>query len=136
MERRRRLGAQKITLIQNFTSEKCTWTGLEKSGQELNYIFSSDVQFGHAGASAGGEAETATSKNKALSEAGATVPASFNEFGKKIGEVYEDLVKKGVIVPQPEVEILNLHKYFKLHVCLSVPSMCKNGIEKLIKVTV
>ena len=62
-----------------------------------------DVQFGHAGASAGGEAETATSKNKALSEAGATVPASFNEFGKKIGEVYQDLVKKGVIVPQPEV---------------------------------
>merc|ERR1712241_571257 len=42
-------------------------------------------------------------KNKALSAAGAMVPESFNEFGKKIGEVYEDLVKKGVIVPQPEV---------------------------------
>ena len=66
-------------------------------------MFTTDVQFGHAGASAGGEAETATSKNKALSAAGAMVPESFNTFGKKIGEVYEDLVKKGVIVPQPEV---------------------------------
>jgi len=66
-------------------------------------MFTTDVQFGHAGASAGGEAETATAKNKALAEAGAMVPVSFNEFGKKIGEVYEALVKKGVIVPQPEV---------------------------------
>jgi len=66
-------------------------------------MFTTDVQFGHAGASAGGEAETATAKNKALSAAGAMVPESFNTFGKKIGEVYEDLVKKGVIVPQPEV---------------------------------
>merc|ERR1719291_606963 len=66
-------------------------------------MFTTDVQFGHAGASAGAEAEKATVKNKALSEAGAMVPVSFNEFGKKIGEVYEDLVKKGVIVPQPEV---------------------------------
>merc|ERR1712088_504890 len=66
-------------------------------------MFTTDVQFGHAGASAGAEAEKATVKNKALAEAGATVPTSFNEFGKKIGEVYEDLVKKGVIVPQPEV---------------------------------
>jgi len=66
-------------------------------------MFTTDVQFGHAGASAGAEAEKATVKNKALSEAGAMVPVSFNEFGKKIGEVYEDLVKKGVIVPQPEI---------------------------------
>ena len=69
-------------------------------------MFTTDVQFGHAGASAGAEAEKATVKNKALSEAGAMVPVSFNEFGKKIGEVYEDLVKKGVIVPQPEVKKL------------------------------
>ena len=66
-------------------------------------MFTTDVQFGHAGASAGGAAETATAKNKALAEAGAKVPASFNEFGNFIGGVYQDLVQKGVIVPQPEV---------------------------------
>ena len=66
-------------------------------------MFTTDVQFGHAGASAGGEAETATSKNKALAAAGAIVPESFNEFGKKIGEMYQKLVAEGVIVPQPEV---------------------------------
>ena len=74
--------------------------------------------------SAGAEAETATSKNKALADAGALVPKSFDDFGKKyvklpakfffekksenwifyrIGELYQDLVHKGIIVPQPEV---------------------------------
>ena len=46
-------------------------------------MFTTDVQFGHAGASAGAEAETATSKNKALESAGAIVPKSFDDFGKK-----------------------------------------------------
>ena len=66
-------------------------------------MFSTDVQFGHAGASASGKAETASAKNKALSEAGAIVPASFNDFGKKIGEMFEKLVEMGFIVPKPEV---------------------------------
>ena len=46
-------------------------------------MFTTDVQFGHAGASAGAEAETATFKNKALESAGAIVPKSFDDFGKK-----------------------------------------------------
>merc|ERR1719346_9874 len=66
-------------------------------------MFTTDVQFGHAGASAGGEAETATAKNKALKASGASVPDSFNEFGKKIGEIYQKLVGDGTIVPRPEV---------------------------------
>ena len=52
---------------------------------------------------AGAAAETATSKNKALSDAGAHVPASFDELGDVISRVYADLVSKGVVVPQPEV---------------------------------
>ena len=61
-----------------------------------------DVQFGHAGASASGEKETASAKNRALREAGAIVPDNFDLLGVKIGEVYGALVKKGDIVPQPE----------------------------------
>ena len=66
-------------------------------------MFSTDVQFGHAGASAGADEETATSKNAALKSAGAFVPSSFDELGEEIHRVYTELVKSGVIVPKPEI---------------------------------
>lgn len=66
-------------------------------------MFTTDVQFGHAGASAGALEETATSKNAALKLVGAEVPSSFDELGETIGKVYNKLVKTGVIVPKPEI---------------------------------
>ncbi|XP_013784558.1 ATP-citrate synthase-like [Limulus polyphemus] len=66
-------------------------------------MFTSEVQFGHAGACANTDRETAVTKNKALAEAGAHVPLTFDELGNKIKQVYEDLVTKGTIVPKPEV---------------------------------
>ena len=42
------------------------------------------VQFGHAGSCANADAETAEAKNKALKEAGAHVPRSFDELGNLI----------------------------------------------------
>ena len=65
-------------------------------------IFPYEVQFGHAGALARGDLETAVAKNKALKEAGAHVPKSFLEFGDKIKEVYTSLVEAGTLVPAPE----------------------------------
>lgn len=65
-------------------------------------IFPYEVQFGHAGAMARGDLETAAAKNTAMKDAGAFVPASFDAIGEKIYEVYSDLVSKGVIVPKPE----------------------------------
>ena len=65
-------------------------------------IFPYEVQFGHAGASARGDLETAAAKNSALLAAGAHVPRSFDAIGEKIFEVYDNLVKSGVIVPKPE----------------------------------
>ncbi|RLF35995.1 MAG: ATP citrate synthase [Thermoplasmata archaeon] len=67
-------------------------------------VFPAEVQFGHAGARAGGEKETADAKNKALKEAGAIVPNSFDDFDKKIRETYDKLVKEGKLVPKPDVE--------------------------------
>ncbi len=64
-------------------------------------VFPSEVQFGHAGARAGAEKETADAKNKALREAGAIVPDSFDGLPEKIKEVYEELKSKGEI---PEIE--------------------------------
>ncbi|MGI6318796.1 MAG: ATP citrate synthase [Firmicutes bacterium] len=67
--------------------------------------FKTEVQFGHAGAKADLEMETADAKNKALREAGAYVPDSFDDYDKLINEVYTGLVKEGVIIPAPEPEI-------------------------------
>ncbi|XP_060795289.1 ATP-citrate synthase isoform X2 [Neoarius graeffei] len=66
-------------------------------------LFSSEVQFGHAGACANQTSETAVEKNMALHEAGVYVPRSFDELGDVIRTVYDDLVASGVIVPAQEV---------------------------------
>lgn len=66
-------------------------------------MFNSEVQFGHAGSCANSDRETALAKNKALAEAGAHVPNSFDTLGDLIKNVYEQLVSSGVIVPAPEV---------------------------------
>ena len=67
-------------------------------------VFPAEVQFGHAGARAGAEMETADAKNKALREAGAVVPDSFEDFDKKIKETFDKLVKSGKHKPIPDVE--------------------------------
>ncbi|MCK5583024.1 MAG: hypothetical protein KAI33_04505 [Elusimicrobiales bacterium] len=67
-------------------------------------MFKAEVQFGHAGALAKGEAETASAKNAALKKAGAIVPVSFDDFDKKINETYKKLVKKGIIKERKDPE--------------------------------
>eukprot|EP01134_Creolimax_fragrantissima_P000835 CFRG0835T1 len=72
--------------------------------------FKTDVQFGHAGASANGDMETSVAKNKALKDSGAFVPSSFDDLGKTINKVYTSLVKDGTIVlgiepPRPQIPI-------------------------------
>uniref|UniRef100_A0A4W5RS26 ATP-citrate synthase n=1 Tax=Hucho hucho TaxID=62062 RepID=A0A4W5RS26_9TELE len=66
-------------------------------------MFSSEVQFGHAGACANQAFETAVAKNQALRDAGAFVPKSFDELGDVIRTVYDELVANGTIVPAQEV---------------------------------
>ena len=64
--------------------------------------FKTEVQFGHAGAKAASEAETADAKNAALRDSGAIVPNSYDDYDQKIRETYERLVSEGVIKPKPE----------------------------------
>jgi len=66
-------------------------------------MFNSEVQFGHAGSCANADRETAVSKNKALADAGAKVPQSFDDLGDVIHKVYNQLVQDGTIVVQAEV---------------------------------
>lgn len=70
--------------------------------------FKTEVQFGHAGAKAGSDLETADAKNSALKTAGAVVPKSFDDYGEKIAEVYNNLVKKKIIVPKPEPPMIKM----------------------------
>lgn len=63
------------------------------------------VQFGHAGAKADTAKETAQEKNRALKEAGAHVPESFDGYGDEIRKVYEKLLSEGKVreVVEPQV---------------------------------
>lgn len=66
-------------------------------------MFNSEVQFGHAGACANSDRETAVAKNKALREHGAHVPNTFDELGNVIHQVYNELLEAQIIIPQEEV---------------------------------
>ena len=68
-------------------------------------VLPASVQFGHAGAKADTEKETAQAKNNAFREAGAFVPTSFDGYGDIVRQVYEMLVSKGSIVPFEEPEV-------------------------------
>jgi citrate synthase len=65
-------------------------------------MFKTEVQFGHAGSFANSQLETAATKNKMMREAGFHVPDTFEDLPATIKAVYDDLVSKGTIVPQPE----------------------------------
>ena len=67
-------------------------------------VLPGQVQFGHAGAKAGGANETADAKNQALREAGVIVPDSFDDYAEKIKATYDKLVAAGTIVPAEEFE--------------------------------
>ena len=81
--------------------------------------FSSGVQFGHAGASANADAETAASKNKAMADAGIFVPESFNDLPAKIKEVYVKLRNDGVIgeIEEPTLNKLPSSRKAKNFIC-------------------
>jgi len=67
-------------------------------------MFPTGVQFGHAGARARVDLETADAKNEALKEAGAIVPDSFDGFDKKIRETFDKIVEEGKVEPKPDRE--------------------------------
>ena len=67
-------------------------------------MFTTEVQFGHAGSMANSDSETAAAKNRAMREAGFIVPNTFEELPAVLKETYERLVREGTIVPAREVE--------------------------------
>jgi len=66
--------------------------------------FTTEVQFGHAGAQARGDTETAASKNAAMKAAGFHVPESFDKLPELISSLFTKMVEDGDIVETPEGE--------------------------------
>merc|ERR1719222_1423217 len=66
--------------------------------------FATEVQFGHAGAQARGDMETAAAKNKAMKEAGMLVPDSFDKMPELLNQTYTKMVEEGQIVETAEGE--------------------------------
>lgn len=54
--------------------------------------FGGSIQFGHAGAKANKESESATQKNKAMKDAGILVPNGFSQLPYIVKDLYESLV--------------------------------------------
>lgn len=77
--------------------------------------YDSGVQFGHAGASANAERETAEAKNKAMAEAGIHVPESFNDLPATIKRVYESL--KTPAIAEPEMNVVPQVRRSKQFIC-------------------
>ena len=71
-------------------------------------FFPFEVQFGHAGAKAGKDEESARAKNKALREAGIIVPDSFDHLEKVLKEQYEKTGRMTTKNSEPEIELPSL----------------------------
>ncbi|KAH7105232.1 ATP-citrate synthase [Auriculariales sp. MPI-PUGE-AT-0066] len=67
-------------------------------------MFTTEVQFGHAGSMANSDLETADAKNSAMKAAGFVVPDTFEDLPTVLKETYDALVGKGLVVPKPERE--------------------------------
>ncbi len=103
-------GTEEYKIIEAVKSGKITKPVIAWSIGTIAKHFSSGVQFGHAGASANAERETAEAKNKAMAEAGIHVPASFNDLPNVINEVYTKLYNEGVILEIEEPEVRTIPK--------------------------
>ena len=112
-------GTEEYKVIEAIKSGKITKPIIAWCIGTIAAHFSSGVQFGHAGASANADAETAVAKNKAMAEAGIYVPASFNDLPHKIGEVYSKLKEQGVIseIAEPELRTVPKVRRSKNFIC-------------------
>ena len=65
-------------------------------------MFTTEVQFGHAGSMANSDKETADAKNRAMREAGFIVPDTFEDLPEVLKDTYDGLVSKGIVKPAAE----------------------------------
>ncbi|MCD6654873.1 MAG: ATP citrate synthase [Sulfurovum sp.] len=112
-------GTEEYKVIEAVKSGKITKPIIAWCIGTIAKYYDSGVQFGHAGASANAEAETAEAKNKAMAEVGIFVPESFNDLPNKIAEVYNDLKTKGMIgdIVEPQTNTVPKVRKNKQFIC-------------------
>jgi ATP-citrate lyase alpha-subunit len=93
-------GTEEYKVIEAVKSGKITKPIIAWCIGTIAKYYDSGVQFGHAGASANSDMETAEAKNKAMAEAGIHVPNSFNDLPAKIKEVFESLNISPIAEPE------------------------------------
>ncbi|HEC45665.1 MAG TPA: ATP citrate synthase, partial [Epsilonproteobacteria bacterium] len=108
-------GTEEYKVIEAVKSGKITKPIIAGCIGTIAKYYDSGVQFGHAGASANGEMETAEYKNKAMAEAGIHVPATFNDLPVKIKEVFESLNLDPI--PEPEINTIPKVRRSKQFIC-------------------
>ena len=96
-------GADEYDVVEALQAKKITKPLVVWNIGTCAKVFPAEVQFGHAGARAGNVRQTADAKNRALREAGAVVPNSFEDFDAKIKETFDRLVAEGRVTPVTEV---------------------------------
>jgi ATP citrate (pro-S)-lyase len=77
-------GTEEYKIIEAIKSKRITKPLIAWCIGTCASMFTSEVQFGHAGSCANGEMEQATAKNAALKAVGAFVPNSFDDLGEVI----------------------------------------------------
>ncbi len=112
-------GVEEYKVIEAVKSGKITKPVISWCIGTIAKHFESGVQFGHAGASANADRETAEAKNKAMREAGFHVPKSFNDIPDTIRRVYEDLLDKGTIqkIEEPMIREISKTRKAKNFIC-------------------
>jgi len=93
-------GTEEYKVIEAVKSGKITKPIIAWCIGTIAKYYDSGVQFGHAGASANSDMETAESKNKAMSDAGIHVPTSFNDLPATIKSVFESLNISPIAEPE------------------------------------
>ncbi|WP_458700231.1 citrate/2-methylcitrate synthase [Sulfurospirillum sp. 1307] len=112
-------GKEEYKVIEAVKSGKITKPIIAWCIGTIAKYFDSGVQFGHAGASANADAETAEAKNKAMREAGFYVPDSFNNLPLAINEVYTKLKQSGIIsdIEEPAIKEIPSIRRAKNFIC-------------------
>ena len=108
-------GTEEYKVIEAVKSGKITKPIIAWCIGTIAKYYDSGVQFGHAGASANGEMETAEYKNNAMAEVGIHVPATFNDLPGKIKEVFESL--NVAPIPEPEMNVVPKVRRSKQFIC-------------------
>ena len=112
-------GTEEYKVIEAIKSGKITKPVIAWCIGTIAKHYDSGVQFGHAGASANDDRETAEAKNTAMREAGIHVPGSFNDIPEIISAVYHDLHAQGVIkdIQDPAMNVCPKVRRSKEFIC-------------------